>query len=429
MHGHLCHVQSHCIATIRAMSITIADIHAAQRVLKDVILPTPLLFDDALSRELGAKIHLKAENLQRGGSFKVRGAYNKIANLSSEARSRGVIAHSAGNHAQGVAYAARAYGVPATIVMPEYAPLTKVINTRALGAQVVLHGATFDEAGAHSQELEAQHGFTRVHAFNDPLIIAGQGTLGLEVMMALPEVSLLVVPIGGGGLIGGIATAARVMNPRVRIVGVQASGCAAVAPSLAAGEPIAIKSAVTIADGIAVKRPGDLTLPIIQTLVDDVVEVSEDEIARGIAHCLQNARLVVEGAGAAGIGALLAGKVAVKPDDVVCAPLCGGNIDGNLLARVIEQVLVRQGRYMLLRMSVVDRPGNLAKLINIVAGHGANVIDVYHRRAIWLAPLGRVGIELVLEVRDEAHGHEVQRALHDAGYPAEREGVVWPESP
>jgi threonine dehydratase len=409
------------------MTISIADIHAAQRVLKDVILPTPLLFDDALSREIGAKVHLKAENLQRGGSFKVRGAYNKLANLSDAARKRGVIAHSAGNHAQGVAYAARAYGVSATIVMPEYAPLTKVINTRALGAEVVLHGATFDEAGAHSQELERAHGFTRVHAFNDPLVIAGQGTLGLEIMMALPEVSLLVVPIGGGGLIGGIATAARVMNPRVRIVGVQASGCAAVGPSLAVGEPVAIKTAATIADGIAVKRPGDLTLPLIKQHVDEVVEVSEDEIARGIAHCVQSARLVVEGAGAAGIGALLAGKVAVKPGDVVCAPLCGGNIDGNLLARVIEQVLVRQGRYMLLRMSVIDRPGNLSKLINIVAARGANVIDVYHRRAIWLAPLGRVGIELVLEVRDETHGREVQTALIDTGYQVEREGYTWPE--
>jgi threonine dehydratase len=407
--------------------ISIADIHAAQRVLNNVILPTPLLFDDALSREVGAKVFLKAENLQRGGSFKVRGAYNKIANLSDAARKQGVIAHSAGNHAQGVAYAARAYGVAATIVMPEYAPLTKVINTRALGAEVILHGATFDEAGAHSITLEKERGLTRVHAFNDLFVIAGQGTLGLEIMMALPDVTLLVVPIGGGGLIGGIATAARVMNPNVRIIGVQASGCASVGPSLAAGEPVAITSAATIADGIAVKRPGELTLPLIKKYVDDVVTLSEDEIARGIAHCVQSAHLVVEGAGAAGIGALLAGKVKVKPDDVVCVPLCGGNIDGNLLARVIEQVLVRQGRYMLLRMSVIDRPGNLSRMINIVAGRGANVIDVYHRRAIWLAPLGRVGIELVLEVRDEGHGREVQQALVDAGYQVEREGQAWPE--
>ncbi len=409
------------------MPITIADIHAAQRVINPVILPTPILADDALSRETGARVFLKAENLQRGGSFKVRGAYNKLANLSEAERKAGVIAHSAGNHAQGVAYAARAYGVPATIVMPENAPLTKVVNTRALGAEVVLHGATFDEAGLKAQELERERGLTRVHAFNDPYTIAGQGTLGLEIMMALPDVSLLVVPVGGGGLIAGIATAAKAMNPRVRIVGVQAEGCAAVRPSLSAGEPVALKNAVTIADGIAVKRPGDLTLPIIQALVDDIVEVSEDDIARGIAHCVQSARLVVEGAGAAGVAAVLAGKAGVRPEDVLCVPLCGGNIDGNLLSRVIEQVLVKQGRYVLFKMSVADRPGNLAKLIHIVAAHGANVIDVYHRRAIWLAPLGRVGIELVLEVRDEAHGEQVRDALTAAGYPVEREGHVWPE--
>jgi threonine dehydratase len=409
------------------MSITIADIHAAQRVLNNIILPTPILADDGLSREIGARAFVKAENLQRGGSFKVRGAYNRIAHLTDEERRRGVIAHSAGNHAQGVAFAARAYGVAATIVMPENAPLTKVVNTRALGAEVVLSGATFDEAGVKARELQAERGLTLVHAFNDPLVIAGQGTLGLEIMMALPDVTALVVPIGGGGLISGIATAAKAMNPRIRITGVQASGCSAVKPSLAAGQPVALPSAQTIADGIAVKRPGDITLPLIHRLVDDIVEVTEDEIARGIAHCVQDSHLVVEGAGAAGIAALLAGKVHAKPDDVVCAPLCGGNIDGNLLARVIEQVLVRQGRYVLLKMSVADRPGNLSKLINHVAAAGANVIDVYHRRAMWLAPLGRVGIELVLEVRNEAHGLDVIKALGEAGYQVEREGHVWPE--
>jgi threonine dehydratase len=408
------------------MSITIADIHAAQRALTGVILPTPLLADDVLSRETGARVFLKAENLQRGGSFKVRGAYNKMARLSADERSRGVIAHSAGNHAQGVAYAARAFGVPATIVMPEYAPLTKVVNTRALGAEVVLHGATFDEAGVHARDLQTRNNLVFVHAFNDLDVIAGQGTLGLEIMMSLHDVSLLVVPIGGGGLISGIATAAKSMNPAIRIVGVQAAGCAPIRASLAAGSPVAVEQAQTIADGIAVKRPGDLTLPLIQSLVDDVVEVSEDDIARGIAHCVQSARLVVEGAGASGVGALLAGKIRVKPEDVVCAPLCGGNIDGNLLARVIEQVLVRQGRYVLLKMSVTDRPGNLVALLDHVSKAGANVIDVYHRRAIWLAPLGKVGIELVLEVRDEAHGDEVKQHLIAGGYQVEREGRAWP---
>ena len=407
-------------------TVTLADIHRAQRAIKNVVLATPIIEDDKLGRQTGARVFFKAENLQRGGSFKVRGAYNKLTQLSADERARGVIAHSAGNHAQGLAYAARAYGVPATIVMPEYAPLTKVVNTRALGAEVVLHGATFDEAGIHAQHLQSERGLTFVHAFNDPHIIAGQGTLGLEIMMGLPEVSLLVVPIGGGGLISGIAIAARAMNPKIRIIGVQAAGCAAVNMSLAAGHPVAATSAQTIADGIAVKRPGDLTLPLIQSLVDAVIEVSEDDIALGIAHCTQNVHMVVEGAGAAGVAALLSGQVRMAPDDTVCVPLCGGNIDGNLLARVIEQVLVRQGRYLLLKLSVIDRPGNLARLIEHVARAGANVIDVYHRRAIWLAPLGRVGIELVLEVRDEAHGREVGALLEQAGYPVAREGADWP---
>jgi threonine dehydratase len=410
------------------MKISLADIQAAQRVLHNVALATPILADDTLSREIGAKVFLKSECLQRAGSFKVRGAYNKIASLSDEERKRGVIAASAGNHAQGVAYAARAYGVPAVIVMPEFAPLTKLVNTRALGAEVILHGATFDEASAKAFELQTSRGLTMVHAFDDPHVIAGQGTLGLEMMTALPNVTTLIIPIGGGGLISGVAIAAKSINPKVRIVGVQASGFAAVTPSLAAGRPVSVHSASTIADGIAVKRPGELTLPIIRALVDEIVEVTDDEIARGIAHCVHHARLVVEGAGAAGVAAMLSGKLKLDPSDVVCLPLCGGNIDGNLLARVIEQVMVRQGRYVLLKLSLSDRPGQLLGLVKCVAECGANIVDVYHRRAIWLAPLGKVGIELVLEVRDEAHGQTVIQKLNSAGYHVEREGrYEWPE--
>jgi threonine dehydratase len=388
---------------------------------------TPVLADDTLSAELNTRVHVKAECLQRGGSFKIRGAANAIALLTEAERKRGIIAHSAGNHAQGVAFAAREAGVRAVIVMPEHAPLAKVNATRALGAEVVLHGATFDDAGARCRELQAERGYALVHAFNDPRVIAGQASIGLEMMEALPDCSLLVVPVGGGGLIGGIALAAKAIKPGIRIVGVQAEGCAAVNLSLRAGQPVVASSAQTIADGIAVKRPGDLTLPIIQHLVEEVVEVSEDDIARGVAHCVQRLRLVTEGAGAAGIAALLARKVAVHPGEVVCTPLAGGNIDGNLLSRVIEQVMVKQGRYVLFRCSVIDRPGALAPLLNEVARAGANVMDVYHRRAVWLAPLGRVGIELVLEVRDAAHAADVERHLSEAGYHIAREGVgEWP---
>src|SRR5215211_978564 len=409
------------------MTVSLADIQAARTVLRGVISATPILADERLTEEFGARVFLKAENTQRGGSFKIRGAYNTISRLAPDERARGVIAHSAGNHAQGVALAARLIGIPATIVMPERAPLTKVAATRRHGAEVVLHGATFDDAGAYARELQQQCGLTYVHAFNDERVIAGQGTIGLEIVEALPDMTLLVVPIGGGGLISGIATAVKALMPDVRIVGVQAAGCAPVPASLAAGEPITAAAARTIADGIAVKRPGDLTLPIIRELVDEVVTVDDDEIARAIAHAAQNVRQVVEGAGAAGIAALVSGKVALQPGATVATVLAGGNIDGNLLARVIEQVLVKQGRYILLRTTVDDRPGNLAPLIDHVAKAGANVIDIFHRRAVWLAPLDRVGVEMVLEVRDEAHGQEVVRHLTAAGYVIEREGQgLWP---
>jgi threonine dehydratase len=409
------------------MTVTLADIQAARRTLLDVIIATPILPAERLSQELGARVFLKAENTQRSGSFKLRGAYNTISRLAPAERQRGVIAHSAGNHAQGVALAARLLGVPATIVMPERAPLTKVAATRRFGAEVLLHGASFDDAGARAREIQSERGLTYVHAFNDERVIAGQGTIGLELVEALPDLELLIVPIGGGGLISGIALAVKALLPDVRIVGVQAAGCASIPQSLAAGEPIAAPAARTIADGIAVKRPGDLTLPIIRDLVDEVVIVDDDEIARGIAYIVQNARLVVEGAGAAGVAALLSGKITPHTDETVGVVMGGGNIDGNLLARVIEQVLVKQGRYILLRTTVDDRPGNLAPLISQVAEAGANVIDIFHRRAVWLVPVDRVGIEMVLEVRDEQHGQQVVQHLTQAGYTIEREGQgLWP---
>jgi threonine dehydratase len=409
------------------MTVTLADIQAARRTLRDVIIATPILPAERLSQELGARVFLKAENTQRSGSFKLRGAYNTISRLPDAERARGVIAHSAGNHAQGVALAARLLGVPATIVMPERAPLTKVAATRRFGAEVILHGATFDDAGARAREIQRERDLTYVHAFNDERVIAGQGTIGLEIVEGLPDLELLVVPIGGGGLIGGIALAVKALLPDVRIVGVQAAGCASIPQSLAAGEPIAAPHARTIADGIAVKRPGDLTLPIIRELVDQVAIVDDEEIARGIAYVVQNARLVVEGAGAAGVAALLSGKIAARAGETVGVVMGGGNIDGNLLARVLEQVLVKQGRYILLRTTVDDRPGNLAPLISRVAEAGANVIDIFHRRAVWLVPVDRVGIEMVLEVRDEEHGREVVQHLTQAGYIVEREGQgLWP---
>ena len=404
------------------MTVKLSDIEDARNVLQDIINLTPIISDEKLSAEVGGRVYLKAECLQRAGSFKIRGAYNTISRLSDDEKKHGVVTGSAGNHAQAVALAAKLHGIKATIVLPEFAPLTKVVATRGYGAEAILKGSTFDEAVAYSRELERERGYTYVHAFDDERVIAGQGTIGCEIADTLPSATVVVVPIGGGGIISGIAIAVKSLIPNVRVIGVQAENVASVRPSLEAGEPVEARHQPTIADGIAVKRPGKLTLPIIRDYVDEVVEVNEEEIARGIFHCVQNAHLVVEGAGAAGVAALLARKVKMNATDTACAVLCGGNIDGNLLNRVIEQVLVRQGRYVVFKLLVLDRPGALAAMLNQVAASGANVVEVKHQRAIWLAPLGYTGIEMILEVRDERHGREVHKHLEDAGYHVEREG-------
>ena len=404
------------------MTVELTQIREAATRLQSIINPTPMIADERLSSEIGARVFLKAECLQRSGSFKVRGAFNRISQLTDDEKERGVIAASAGNHAQGVAMAAKLNGINSVIVLPEFAPLTKVVATRALGAEVILFGSSFDEAVAHSKKLKDERGLTYVHPFDDELVIAGQGTIGLEIAECHPESTVVVVPIGGGGLISGIAIAIKAILPEARVYGVQAANIAPVNRSLLAGQPVEVEYRPTIADGIAVKRPGEVTLPIIRDFVDEVVEVTEDEIARGIFHCAQNSHIVVEGAGAAGVAALLAKKIPTDADDTVCALLPGGNIDGNLLARVIEQVLVRQGRYVVFKLLVMDRPGSLAAMLNKVAESGANVIETNHQRAIWLAPLGYTGIEMILEVRDEQHGREVRKHLEEAGYHVEREG-------
>jgi len=407
------------------MTVSITDIISARKRIGEVVHTTPIIKDEKLTNSIGSRIYLKAENLQRAGSFKIRGAFNKISQLSDEEKSRGVITASAGNHAQGVALAAKLNGIKATIVLPEFAPLTKIVATKALGAEVIMQGVTFDEAVDHSRSLQQEHGFTYVHAFDDDKIIAGQGTIGLEIAESRGDVTVVVVPIGGGGIISGIAIAVKELIPNVRVIGVQAANVAPVKASLAAGKPVEIDYKPTIADGIAIKRPAERTLAIIKDKVDELVEVSEEEISDAIFHLAQNAHLVVEGAGAAGVAALIAGKVELKPEDRVCAVLCGGNIDGNLLARIIEQVLVRNGRYIILKVLVPDRPGSLAGMLRIVAENHANVIEVYHQRAIWLAPLGSVGIETILEVRDEEHGQQLQERLKAAGYYVERGGEAW----
>ena len=404
------------------MAVKLSDIQQARENVRSIINPTPVLSDRTLSAEIGANAYLKAECLQRSGSFKVRGAYNKISRLTDDEKSRGVVTGSAGNHAQAVALAARLNNIKSTIVLPVRAPLTKVTATKAQGAEVILHGASFDEAVAYSRELEKEHGYTYVHAFDDELVIAGQGTIGIEIVEGLPDVSTVVVPIGGGGIISGIATAVKNLKPDARVIGVQAANVAPVNRSLQEGRPVEVGYLPTIADGIAVKRPGVITLPIIKEYVDEVVEVTEEEITKAIFHCVQNGHVVVEGAGAAGVAALLAGKIGLTESETVCAVLAGGNIDANLLALILEQSLVRQGRYIILKLLVPDQPGGLAEMLGHVAKIGGNVIEVSHRRAMWLAPLGRVGIELLLEVRDEQHGQDVMEYLRSVGYKVRRQG-------
>ncbi|HYN87845.1 MAG TPA: threonine ammonia-lyase [Ardenticatenaceae bacterium] len=402
--------------------VTITDIETARAILKGIIVETPVLLTNRLSQDVGTPVYVKAENTQRTGSFKPRGAYVKLASLSPEERHKGVITHSAGNHAQGLALAAKLLTVPATVVMPKFAPLAKVVATRRYGAEVILHGASFDEAGEHARSIQAQRGLTYVHAFDDEKTIAGQGTVGLELLEAVPDVDTVIVPVGGGGLIAGIAIAFRSRRPNVRIIGVQAEGCASIRLSLEAGRPEMVPQARTIADGIAVTRPGNLTLPVIRDLVDDVVTVDDDEIARGIVYALQNLALVVEGGGAVGIAALLSGRVRPRDNERVAVVLSGGNIDANFLGRVIEQVLVTQGRYVILHTTVLDRPSHLAQLVGVIGDAGANIIDIDHRRAAWQVPLDQVGIELLLEVRDHAHAGQVMDALRSAGYKVERAG-------
>ncbi len=389
---------------------TLADLRAARERLAGLARETPVYRSETFTRLTGRPVHLKAENLQRTGSFKIRGAVNRIATLGEAERHAGVAAASAGNHGQAVAWAAREAGIAATIYMPQDAPMAKVDATRSYGATVELAGVGFDEALAACRQHVEETGATFVHAFEDPRVIAGQGTLGLELAEQLPQLGTVVIPVGGGGLASGIAIALRELLPRVRLVGVQAAACAPLAGGTAYG--------FTIADGIAVKQPGTLTTAILDELLDEVVAVTDEHISRAIAFLLERAKLVVEGAGAAGVAALLAGLI--DGDDDTCAILSGGNIDPTLLMQVTRHGLTAAGRYLVLHTCVPDRPGELLALLELVAGERVNVVSVSHRREGVLVGLGETEIELTLSTRDEAHCEAVLAALRDRGYAVAR---------
>jgi len=379
---------------------------------------TPLTLSRTLSDTTGAAVYLKAENMQRSGSFKVRGASYKISRLIEEEYRRGVIAASAGNHAQGVAIAAAQYHIPCTIVMPEAAPLAKVMATQGYGASVVLHGFTFDDAYAHALELQEESGATFIQPFDDPDVIAGQGTLGLEMLSDLPDADALVVPIGGGGLLAGIAIAARALRPNITIIGVQAEGAAGCRASLDAGEIRTLPAITTIADGIAVKRPGVLPFSIISKLVDEVVLVNDESIISAVLFLMERCKMLVEGAGAAGVAALLSGAVTL-PGKKVLVPLTGGNIDINLVGRFIEHGLASAGRYFVIHTRLSDRPGELMRLLTIIAEMRINVIDVRHQRISSRLPIMEREETLTLETRDRQQCEELLQRLRAAGYVVE----------
>lgn len=395
------------------MSVTLADVHAARERLAGQIARTPCLRSRTLSEITGAELWLKFENLQYTASFKERGALNRLAQLTPEQAAVGVVAMSAGNHAQGVAYHARRLGIPATIVMPRATPFVKVENTRRFGASVVLEGDGVEEAARHAWLLAEAHDLTFVHPFDDLAVVAGQGTLALEMLEAAPDLDVLVVPIGGGGLIGGIATAAKAIKPGIEVVGVEAALYPSVFRRLR-GLP-AMAGGPTIAEGIAVKEPGNLTYPIIERLVDDVVLVEESAIEAAVLQLLEIEKTVAEGAGAAGLAAVASYPERFRGRSVGLV-LCGGNIDSRLLSAVILRGLVRTERLVRLRVGVPDSPGSLVRIATIVADQGGNIVDVIHQRAFSKLSVKQADVDLTVETRTAEHAGEIAAALEEGGF-------------
>ncbi|MET7755940.1 threonine ammonia-lyase [Streptomyces sp. NPDC005389] len=390
------------------------DVRGAQKMLSGVARMTAMEGSRHLSSLVGAPVHLKCENLQRTGSFKLRGAYVRIAGLRPEERAAGVVAASAGNHAQGVALASNLLGVHATVFMPVGAPLPKVAATREYGADVRLHGHVVDETLAAAERYARETGAVFIHPFDHPDIIVGQGTVGLEILEQCPEVRTILVGVGGGGLAAGIGLAVKSVRPDVRVIGVQAEGAAAYPPSLAAGHPVVVESPVTMADGIKVGRPGDVPFALVQEYVDEVRTVSEDALSSALLLCLERAKLVVEPAGASPVAALLSDPRSVEGP--VVAVLSGGNVDPLLLQRILRHGMAAGGRYLSLRLRVTDRPGVLATLLAVLTVADANVLDVSHVRTDPRLGLTEAEVELHLETKGPEHCREVADALRDAGY-------------
>ncbi|WP_158888629.1 threonine ammonia-lyase [Amycolatopsis anabasis] len=394
--------------------VSVDQVRQARRLLEGVVRKTPMEHARDLRKMHGGAVHLKCENLQRTGSFKIRGAYTRIHGLSEAERERGVVAASAGNHAQGVALAAALLGTQATVFMPVRVPLPKLAATRGYGADVHLHGDVLEETLAEAIAFSEKTGAVFIHPFDHPDVIAGQGTVGLELLEQVPDVTTVLVATGGGGLVGGVASAVKALRPDVRVVGVQAEAAAAYPPSLAAGEPRRLRSLQTMADGIAVGEPGPVSYAHVAKLVDDVVTVTEESLSRAVLLCLERRKLVVEPAGAAAVAALLQHPGAFEPP--IVAILSGGNVDPLLLLQIIQHGMTAGGRYLKLRLRVPDRPGSLVSVLSRVSDLGANVLDVEHSRISGALALGEVEVALNLETRGPEHCAEVAAELHHAGF-------------
>lgn len=384
-----------------------------------MVRETPVLASGTLSERAGGNVALKAENLQRTGSFKLRGALAKIDALG-DACAAGVVTGSAGNHAQAVAYAARTRGLRCEVFMPEGASISKVEGARALGAEVRLLGTTVDQSLDAARELAEREGLAFVHPFDDPEIIAGQGTLGLELLSQVPDVSRVIVPVGGGGLASGVALALKLQRPQTEVIGVQVTSCAPFPHSLQEGRPVPVDSALTIADGIAVKRPGELTLQLIKRWVDRIVVVPEDDVAEAMVFLMQQAKLVVEGAGAVGVAALLGGQLEVAGPGTTVVILSGGNVDAGLLAEIARRHESQAGRRLVLLARLPDRPGSLARLLTLVGRLGSNLLDVEHIREGFDLHIRETAVQMVLETRGAAHAAEVTESVRAAGYSEPR---------
>ena len=396
--------------------ITLKDIQDANKIIKKQIIKTPLTFSSVFSEKLNCKIFLKLENLQLTGAYKVRGALNKISHLSENEKKSGVIASSAGNHAQGVSLASKRLNIPATIVMPKSTPLSKVLGTKRYGGQVILHGDYYEQAYEYALELMEENNFTFLHPFNDPLVMAGQGTIGLEIHEEDPDLDMAIIPIGGGGLISGVATALKELNPKIKIIGVEAETLAAMKAAHEANKIVTVPSAKTIADGIAVRTVKELTFEQTKKYVDEIVTVSEADIAHAIVNLLEIEKVLVEGAGAVGLAALISRKVKGIQGKKVAIIISGGNIDLNFIDRIIDRGLAEEGRLWNFTIILPDVPGMISKISSLIAENEANILDIYHNRTFLNSQLNTTSVQFSVETKGEQHIKEIKNKLNQQNF-------------